>query len=107
MAARRDKVAKRSRERAVALSYSSMDQLPTIVANGAGELARQILALANKYHIPVQQDHALTEMLSKLDIGAAISPETFRAVAEVVSFLYHVDQEWQASHPFLERTMRS
>lgn len=97
-----------SRAQAIALQYTEQDELPRIIASGAGELARQILELAKKHNIPIREDEALTEMLSKLNVGAYISPESYQLVAEVISFLYHTDKEWRGRHPelkpVLERT---
>lgn len=94
------------REQAVALQYCELDELPRIVATGAGEIARQILALAREHKIPIQEDGTLTEMLSSLNVGAYISPESYRLVAEIISFLYHADGEFKKSHPELAGVMK-
>ncbi|MDC0357363.1 EscU/YscU/HrcU family type III secretion system export apparatus switch protein [Oligoflexia bacterium] len=93
------------REKAVALQYTERDDLPKVLASGAGEIARQIMKLAEEHDVPVQHDQSLANMLSSLNIGADISPETFKLVAEVISFLYHTDQKWQEEHPFLNGVM--
>ena len=98
-AARRRKI--ESRKHAVALQYSSMDDLPRVVANGAGELAEHILNLARQHNIPIHEDTTLTEILSCLPQGTAIPQETFRLVAEIVCFLYQMDEEWRKEHTFL------
>lgn len=96
------------REQAVALQYSEADELPRIIATGAGEVARQILELAQAHEIPIQEDQTLAELLSKLPPGAYISPETYRLVAEVISFLYHSDKTFRDAHqelrPVIEGT---
>lgn len=86
------------RERAVALHYQDVEELPRILATGAGEIARQIIRIAQQHGIPVQRDDELTELLSKLDPGGVISPESYRLVAEVICFLYYTDREWQKAH---------
>ncbi len=91
-----------NRSQAVALQYSQQDQLPRIVAHGAGEIARQIIELAKQHNIPIRQNEDLVEMLAKLDVGACISPESYRLVAEIVSFLYHTDKEWREKRPHLD-----
>ncbi len=83
------------RQRAVALRYSEGDKAPKIVAVGAGEIARRILELAAENNIPVQHDDTLVEILSKLDLGYEIPQETYRAVAEILAFLYRTDLEWR------------
>jgi flagellar biosynthesis protein len=90
------------REHAVALQYSESDELPKIIASGAGEIARQILELAQQHSIPIQEDAELTDMLAKLPPGAFISPETYRLVAEIISFLYHSDKKFRLEHQELK-----
>ncbi|MBI5446378.1 MAG: EscU/YscU/HrcU family type III secretion system export apparatus switch protein, partial [Deltaproteobacteria bacterium] len=47
---------------------------------------------AKKAGIPVREDPGLAEVLSKLDPGDEIPPETYRAVAEILAFLYRLDR---------------
>ncbi len=90
-----------SKKSAVALTYQELDQLPKISASGTGQIAEQILELAKKNNIPIQEDRALTELLKQLPVGSPISPEAFRLVAEIVVFLYNADKEWREKHPFV------
>jgi flagellar biosynthesis protein len=83
------------RKHAVALRYAEEDRAPKVVATGAGELARRILELAQEYGVPVQNDDSLVGILSQLDLGYEIPPETYRAVAEVLAFLYRTDIAWR------------
>lgn len=89
----------RSREKAVALQYRDRDQLPKIVATGAGEIAREILRIAKEHDVPIEHDETLAGMLSQLGTGSTISPESFRLVAEIMCFLYQADLEFQRTHP--------
>ncbi|HFE31988.1 MAG TPA: EscU/YscU/HrcU family type III secretion system export apparatus switch protein [Gammaproteobacteria bacterium] len=72
---------------AVALHYDG-DKAPTVTAKGSGEVAEQIIALAKEHGIPLQENAALTELLSRLDLGTEIPPELYLAVAEVIAFAY-------------------
>ncbi len=72
---------------AVALYYDG-DKAPTITAKGSGEIAEQIIALAREHGIPLQENAALSELLSRLDLGTEIPPELYLAVAEVIAFAY-------------------
>ena len=83
------------RQRAVALQYAAGDKAPHVVATGAGEIARRILELAQKNNIPIKRDDSLVDILSKLDLGYEIPQETFRAVAEILAFLYRTDEAWK------------
>ena len=78
--------------RAVALSYSNQEELPRIVATGSGTLAQKIVEIALRSGVPVQENQELVALLGGLLPGTPITPESFRLVAEVVSFLYHVDR---------------
>lgn len=92
-------------EKAIALKYHDADELPTIIAKGTGEVARQIIELARSNGIPVQQDETLAELLSKIDVSHDIPEESFRLVAEVLSFLYFTDQEWRDNNPHLKEIL--
>ncbi|OVE80247.1 hypothetical protein BVY02_00855 [bacterium J17] len=86
---------KSKRQKAVALRYAEGDRAPKIIASGAGEIAKRILDLAKENKIPIQEDDSLVEILAKLDLGYEIPPETYRAVAEILAFLYRTDEEWK------------
>lgn len=81
-------------KKAVALRYDkSRDAAPKIVAKGAGELAAKIIALAEEYGVPVQEDADLVEILARLDLNADIPPDTYLVVAEILAFVYRVNQK--------------
>jgi flagellar biosynthesis protein len=82
----------------VALRYSEDEQAPKIVASGAGELAKKILKLAAEHNIPVRQDDSLADILSQLELGMEVPEETFRAVAEIFSFLYRSNSKYLEKH---------
>lgn len=86
------------REKAVALQYEDVESLPRILASGAGEIARQIVKIAQRHGVPVHQESTLTDLLSQLQVGSVISPESFRLLAEIVCFLYYTDCEWRRQH---------
>jgi flagellar biosynthesis protein len=79
------------RRRATALRYVEGSDAPEVVATGAGEIARKILAAAEEAGVPVRQDPALVEALGKLDVGQAIPPELYVAVAEALVWAYRLD----------------
>ncbi len=72
---------------AVALQYKKGDDAPTILASGKGHMADRIIEEAKKHDVPFYQDNALAETLSKLEIGDAIPPELYEAVAEILVFV--------------------
>lgn len=81
------------RPRAAALRYrTDRDAAPRVTAAGQGRVAEKILEVAAAAGVPVQHDPALAEVLSRLDPGEEIPPETYRAVAEILAFLYRLDK---------------
>ncbi len=72
---------------AVALHYDGKEA-PRITAQGTGELAEQIIALAKEHGIPLQEDAALVSLLSKLDLGDEIPQTLYMAAAEIIAFAY-------------------
>ncbi len=51
----------------------------------------EILRLARENDIPLRHDLALAGALATLDVGRQIPSELFRAVAEVLAFVYKVE----------------
>lgn len=81
------------RQLAVALKYlRSGDDAPRVVARGRGPLADRILELARRHNVPVHRDTDLAQVLVKLDLGETIPPELFKAVAEVLAYLYRMNR---------------
>jgi len=85
---------KGSREKAAALRYEQgVDAAPTIVAKGRGQVARKIIALARKNGVPVHEDRNLIEVLSTIDLYEEIPAELYKAVAEVLAFIYKMSNK--------------
>ncbi|WP_172252785.1 EscU/YscU/HrcU family type III secretion system export apparatus switch protein [Saccharibacillus deserti] len=83
-----------ARKRAVALKYSPEQMAaPSVVAKGSGTVAEAILARAQEAGVPIQEDAALVEVLSKLDLDQQIPAELYGLVAELLSFVYRSDRE--------------
>lgn len=72
---------------AVALEYDGKNT-PTISARGLGSVAEQIIEIASKHGVPLQQDDELIGILAQLDLGDEIPENLYRAVAEVIAFAY-------------------
>lgn len=76
---------------AVALSYSTQEEAPKIIASGKGYLAERIIEQAKESKIPLHQDAPLADTLSKLEVGEYIPPELYQVVAEILLFVDRVD----------------
>ena len=73
---------------AVALHYDrSAVPVPRVVAKGCGETGAAILALARQHGIPIEENAALAEALSQVQLGEDIPEALYRAVAEVLIFI--------------------
>ncbi|MGG6313568.1 EscU/YscU/HrcU family type III secretion system export apparatus switch protein [Paenibacillus macerans] len=80
-------------KKAVALKYEpGQGDAPVVAAKGRGQLAERILETAKEHGIPVQEDAALVEVLSKLDLDQQIPAELYDLVAEILTFIYRSDK---------------
>jgi flagellar biosynthesis protein len=76
-------------EKAAALRYKkSSDAAPTVVAKGKGLVAKKIISLARKNGVPIHEDRNLVEVLSAIDLYEEIPTELYKAVAEILAFIY-------------------
>jgi flagellar biosynthesis protein len=79
------------KRQAVALRYEpKKEAAPRLVAKGDGYLAEKILELARLYDIPIRQDKKLLQILSRLDLEEEIPPEVYKAVTEILAFIYRL-----------------
>src|SRR5882757_6619474 len=82
------------RKQAVALQYDRNKQVaPKVLAKGSNGVADRILEVAAEKGIPLYHDAELIEVLAQLDIGTEIQPELYQAVAEVLIFIYKMNQK--------------
>ena len=86
-----------SRQKAIALKYDNeAGKAPLIVAKGMGEIAEQIIKLAEENDIHIHESPELVEVLIRLELGDEIPESLYRAIAEVIAFAYslkHDDSE--------------
>ncbi len=82
--------------KAAAIRYQHQkDAVPKVVAKGSGRIAEMIIQIAEENNIPIRDDPYLVEALSKLDLYEDIPPELYRAVAEILVFVYRMTQKNQ------------
>ncbi len=62
-----------------------------MVAQGRGYVAEAITAIAREHHIPLHEDPNLVEVLEAMDVDLEIPPALYRAVAEVLAFVYRLN----------------
>lgn len=82
-------MAEEQRPKAAALRYEKgKDSAPRLVAKGQGHIAAKILQLAKDNQIPVHEDPALIEILSKMNLEEQIPGDCYRVVAEILAWIY-------------------
>jgi flagellar biosynthesis protein len=80
---------------AVALLYTA-PHAPQVVATGRGEVGRAIIAAAHAHGVPLQQDAALAEALSHVELEAHIPEALYRAVAIVIGHVLRTSRRAQS-----------
>ncbi|MCD6198795.1 MAG: EscU/YscU/HrcU family type III secretion system export apparatus switch protein, partial [Deltaproteobacteria bacterium] len=80
---------------AAAIKYDDKrDAAPKLTAKGRGSIAEKIIKLAMEHNIPIREDPALVQILSRLDIDEQIPPEIYKAIAEILAFVYSVNEQY-------------
>ncbi|HEV2608674.1 MAG TPA: EscU/YscU/HrcU family type III secretion system export apparatus switch protein [Noviherbaspirillum sp.] len=88
-----------ARQNAVALAYQSGDLAPKVVARGRGLIAEQIIARAKEHGVFVHESRELVALLMQVDLDQHIPPALYRAVAELLAWLYHIEAARQGGEP--------
>ncbi|KNF08795.1 hypothetical protein CLPU_5c01020 [Gottschalkia purinilytica] len=79
---------------AVALQYDSEnDEAPVVIAKGKGDIAEKIIEKGNEEGISTFENQELAESLMMLNIDEEIPEELYTAVAEIMLFIYKLDEE--------------
>ncbi len=86
-----------SRAAAVALAYRAGDAAPRVVAKGQGWLAHAIVARARECGVFVHSSPELVALLMQVDLDQRIPPQLYQAVAELLAWIYRVEQEISAT----------
>lgn len=86
-------------QRAVALAYAAGSQAPTVVAKGRGLVAEQIIERARDAGVFVHESKELVSILMDIDLDSHIPPALYRAIAELLAWLYHIESAQQYGRP--------
>lgn len=68
-------------------------QAPTVVAQGTGEVATKIMALAKQHGIQMQEDESLVGQLLDIDLGSNVPPQLYSVIAEILLLLEEMDRK--------------
>lgn len=77
---------------AVAIKYDpEVADAPIVLAKGEDYMAAKIKEVAKEHKIEIVENKPLARMLyANVEIGQAVPPELYQAVAEVLAFVYHL-----------------
>lgn len=80
-----------ARKTAVALLYEGVGA-PKVTAKGKGDLAERIVEVAEAHGVAVEENAALAEALSAIELDQEIPIELYQAVAQVISYVLRTAQ---------------
>lgn len=77
---------------AVAIKYNAEESdAPIVVAKGADYLAQRIKEIARENDVEIVENKPLARMLyTNVEVGEMVPPELYKAVAEVLAYVYHL-----------------
>ena len=77
---------------AVAIKYDADEaDAPVVVAKGADYLAQKIKEIAKDNKVEIVENKPLARMLyANVEVGEMVPPELYKAVAEVLAYVYHL-----------------
>ena len=78
---------------AIALAYSQTDAAPRVVTKGKGLIAEQIIAKARESGVYVHESPEMVALLTQIDIDQHIPAELYLAVAELLAWLYKLENQ--------------
>jgi flagellar biosynthesis protein len=94
--------ARARRREAIALKYEAAnDEAPRVVASGKGLVADNIVAAAQAHGVPVQEDAPLANVLGQIEVGTEIPPALYRAVAELLAFVWRLNRRVAEHAPLI------
>ena len=66
---------------------------PESSPRAGGQVAEKIIEVAKANNVPLYEDKNLVQVLEALDLETEIPPELYRAVAEVLAFIYRLNKK--------------
>jgi flagellar biosynthesis protein len=81
------------RKSAAALAYDAKggDKAPRVVAKGYGLVAEMIIQRAQEAGLYVHRAPEMVSLLMQVDLDSRIPPELYKAVAELLAWLYRLE----------------
>jgi flagellar biosynthesis protein len=72
-------------------------EVPKVLASGRGDMAQKILDWADEQGLTVERDADLAELLVHLNLGDSVPEDVFMAVAEILYYVYEVNDSIKSS----------
>jgi flagellar biosynthesis protein len=79
-------------QKAVALYYDGKNT-PQVTAKGTGEVAKQIIDIANAHGVPLCDNASIVDLLVTLELGDEIPEALYIAVAYIIAFAYQLNEK--------------
>ncbi len=81
---------------ALAIKFDAKQMIaPRLIAKGSGFIAERIKEIAREHHVPIVEDKPLAQTMYKMiEIGGYIPVELYRAVAEILAYVYRLRGEY-------------
>ncbi|BAB05194.1 EscU/YscU/HrcU family type III secretion system export apparatus switch protein [Halalkalibacterium halodurans] len=67
---------------------------PKLVAHGKGQIAEQIIDMAKRNNIHMQEDPLLVENLLDMDLGDNIPPQLYSVMAEILLLIEEMEKNY-------------
>lgn len=87
------------RSTAVALAYANGEAAPRVVAKGRGLIAQEIIERARDSGVFVHESPELVALLMQVDLDQRIPPQLYVAVAELLAWLWRLEEDVTAPPP--------
>jgi len=85
--------------KSVALRYEEDLPAPFVAAKGEGNLAVKLVELAERCGVPIISEETLAEGLFYLEVGDFIPEPFYRAVAELLAFVWRTGTSTERAGP--------
>ena len=76
-------------KQAVALKYDG-ESAPVVLAKGSDKTAQEIIDVAREHGVPLCDNPALIDLLSRLELGEEIPEALYVSVAYIIGFSYEL-----------------
>lgn len=86
-------------QQAVALAYQQGEAAPKVVAKGRGLVAEQIIGVAMEAGVHIHESKELVSLLMDVDLDQQIPPMLYRTIAELLAWLYYIEQAQKSGLP--------